>query len=87
MAWCSKWVHGDEFPDGVEVTLGRDGNVRRYVPERTCRMRLRDDIRSPAYRDTYSCDACGEEVERCTVMGESEPPNYCPNCGRKVVEG
>ena len=33
MSWCSKWIHGNEWPEGVLVTLGRDGNVRRYVPE------------------------------------------------------
>lgn len=41
--------------------------------------------------NTRACDqceggACDEQVERHTVMGKSEPPNYCPKCGAKVVE-
>lgn len=61
----------------VEATLGRG----------ECRMQLRDDIRGHAYQDTYECSECGEQVIRETYMGESEPPRYCPNCGREVVLG
>ena len=51
----------------------------------TCHMVLREDIRGHAYQDIYECSECGEEVVRETCMNESEPPNFCPNCG-KVVE-
>lgn len=59
----------------VEATLGRG----------TCRMVLAE-LRGPAYTDTYECSECGGEVMVSTVMGESEPPKWCPNCGRKVVK-
>lgn len=58
----------------VEATLGRG----------TCRMVLAE-LRGPAYTDTYECSECGEEVMVGIVMGESEPPKWCPNCGRRVV--
>ena len=51
----------------------------------TCHMVLREDICGHAYQDTYECSVCGEYVVRETYMGESEPPNYCPNCGRRCV--
>lgn len=53
--------------------------------ERTCIMALREDIRGHAYQDIYECSECGEQAVCDTVMGESEPPNYCPSCGAKVV--
>ena len=63
------------------------GALHEYaLGARTCHMVLREDIRGHAYQDTYECSECGEEVVRETCMGESEPPNYCPNCGRKVVD-
>lgn len=61
----------------VEATLGRE----------VCQMTLRDDIRGHAYQDTYECSECGEQVIQETCMGESEPPKFCPNCGRRVVSG
>lgn len=51
----------------------------------TCHMALREDLRGHAFQDTYECDRCGEQVIRETYMGESEPPRFCPNCGRKAV--
>lgn len=51
--------------------------------ERTCRMELTD--LGSAFRDVWLCSECGEQVERNTVMNESEPPNYCPNCGARVI--
>lgn len=53
----------------------------------TCRMELADmeDLRGPAFTDIYACSECGGEVMVSTVMGESEPPKWCPNCGRRVV--
>lgn len=51
--------------------------------ERTCTM-LRLTDYTCQYMHRYACSECGEFNEQPTVMGESEPPNYCPNCGRKV---
>ena len=52
--------------------------------ERTCEMVLTELSSGSAYHDVWLCSACGEQVERHTVMGKSEPPNYCPNCGARV---
>lgn len=78
MAWCSKWIDGDEFPDGVEVTVKRDGNVRRYLPERTCHVEYvhHDDITDDITTDL----SCGHWVD-----GLPQYINYCPTCGSKVV--
>jgi DNA-directed RNA polymerase subunit RPC12/RpoP len=59
----------------IEATLGR-----------TCRMRLTELRSGSAYQDIYECSECGEQVVRHTIMGESTPPKYCPECGRRVVE-
>lgn len=60
----------------MEETVGRD----------TCHMRLTELRSGSAYQDIYECSECGEQVVRHTVMGESTPPKYCPECGRIVVE-
>lgn len=60
----------------IGATLGRG----------TCHMTMRENIRGYAYLDTYECSECGEQVERGTVMGVSEPPRFCCGCGRKVVD-
>lgn len=74
--WCVQLTEeGVRLRDEREATPGRG----------TCRMILRDDIRGHAYQDIYECSVCGEQVIRETYMGESEPPRYCPNCGREVV--
>ena len=52
----------------------------------TCHMKLLENMHTSAYQDVYECDECGEQVLRETYMGESEPPKFCPECGRKVTE-
>ena len=32
----------------------------------------------------YECRSCGEYACVPTETGKSEPPNFCPNCGRKA---
>lgn len=77
---------------GLSVEIHRYNLTPAQAVEATlrrgeCHMTLRDDIRGHAYQDTYECSECGEQVTRDTFMGESEPPKFCPNCGREVVEG
>ena len=60
----------------IEETMGRD----------TCHMMLTELRSGSAYQDIYECSECGEQVVRHTIMGESKPPKYCPECGRIVVE-
>lgn len=47
-----------------------------YVPERTCR-----NLNPPSCRD-FECSECGESSE----FTPGFMPNYCPNCGARVVE-
>lgn len=46
---------------------------RRYVPERTCK----DKAKSGPY---FWCDSCNQFIIY------PSPPNYCPECGAKVVD-
>ena len=59
----------------IEATLGRG----------TCRMCKRKGY-DREYLHHYECSECGEEVLRSSVMGESEPPRFCPECGRRVEQ-
>lgn len=72
-----------EFYNGAYAEIADELNAT--LESGTCHMVLREDIRGHAYQDTYECSECGEDVVRETCMGESEPPRFCPNCGRKVV--
>lgn len=48
--------------------------------ERTCRDFGGEEGTNGEYYD-FACDACG-------WCGDMPPgPNYCPNCGAKVIEG
>ena len=51
-----------------------DGNERDYTPERTTTM-----ITDEGSQHWYSCDTC-----ECDGYA-AKLPNYCPNCGAKVV--
>lgn len=85
MAWCSKWINGDDFPDGVEVTLNKDGNMRRYLPERTCKF-----VSSRGADYPPVCSECGYElgIYDCEWLDDGTyryGGNYCPNCGARVI--
>ena len=47
--------------------------------ERTCRMKYSGGTPEFASLDTWTCSECGYE------MYDIAEPNYCPNCGCKVV--
>ena len=73
-----------EWPDHIEVV---HDNFRResriYVPERTCRMVLDEEMtRLLEYDDAFTCTACGERV----THRSSERMRFCPNCGARVVQ-
>ena len=78
--WASK-----EFPPFIRLD-GRRGDYEVYTPERTCEM----------YRDncgTWHCKSCEHGADTITGSGgvleswsDSWPPNYCPNCGARVVD-
>ena len=77
-AWNTRAEHVTVYPDG-EHGIKVNGII--YVPERTCKLD-RNDV----------CNVCDASIERVThsvyEMGDSFAchPNYCPNCGAKVVE-
>lgn len=67
---------------GTEAEAVEAWNTRA---ERTCTMLRLTDC-TCQYMHRYLCSECGEYNEQPTVMGKSTPPNYCPNCGAKVVD-
>lgn len=64
-----EWEPG-ERPKAVDVTTV-DGEKVRYVPGRTCRM------------VDNGCELCCSECD-CRHDYDDEP-NYCHNCGARVV--
>lgn len=70
------------YADGISMqAIADELNTRA---ERTCKMRA-DGAHCMNGVEFYECRSCGEYACIPTVMGKSEPPNYCPNCGAKVV--
>ena len=49
------------------------------LPERTCRMKR------AAYFPFWRCSECGAVNQGIHGKEAQEQPNYCPNCGAKVV--
>ena len=86
----------DEWPE--YVTVSHDGMRepgRRYVPERTCRVADREHgISWTQTLVTRMCSECGHEfgceqrrdLPVPTVLDKVNVPNYCPNCGARVVD-
>lgn len=72
------------FPSVLNVRRGPA--LRRYVPERTCRI----ECYPPGYEDNLHYEVCSE----CgTILTASRPGDrraerarYCPRCGARVVE-
>lgn len=65
-------------------------NGRRYVPEQTCHVVPMDAAGSPPYRKgdlilnemSDGCSACGYPFD----TANNGVPNFCENCGAKVVD-
>ena len=66
-----------------EETLARLG----YVKRGTCHAIVSDNLtESEGTGDAWAdCSECGHLLFVLTDP-TSEPPNFCPNCGRKVVD-
>ena len=75
MSWSPELFIGElrPWPDTVHVVRGKTEETRRYVPERTCK----DKAESGPY---FWCDSCNQFIIY------PSPPNYCPECGAKVVD-
>ena len=81
----------DVLKDDVRAGRPIDFGFVTYVPERTCRNLLSGQYDGA----TFKCSECGYVCE-VAITDEPEPyswltewycalPNYCPNCGAKVV--
>ena len=77
MKWNKEVIIGKDsaMPERLVVLRNNTGEQVWYVPERTCHMRNTD-------WDTGTCSNCGY-TEECDIGYAT--PNYCPNCGAKVV--
>lgn len=79
-------------PSSVHVQRA-EGQPRKVYPSEatlvavTCKPVISDNLAaSEGTGDAWAdCSECGHLLYVLTDPG-SEPPNYCPNCGRKVVE-
>ena len=76
------------FPSVLNVKRGPE--LRRYVPERTCRNELSGytDCMGRPVPDQFRCSECGEHSPMVDVgFGDmaSEAPKFCPRCGARVV--
>ena len=68
----------------VAATLGSELNARA---ERTCHME--PSFTKPSTIDfvqEWLCSECNEYSLTQALDGDDELPNYCPECGAKVVE-
>lgn len=72
------------FPAIIHVKRGNE--LRRFVPERTCRMEY-----DTVHHD-YVCTKCGERYDSGMYTSVSDddkfllkPMRFCTNCGAKVV--
>ena len=90
--WCARGVrwhyrenrfdelrlHADGLTpeQAVEATLGRG----------TCKMEATLTNPFETRIDEYHCSECGEYCSVEKVMGKTEPPKFCPECGRRVEE-
>lgn len=63
----------------------KNGEQRRYVPERTCRLAI---VKQGPLYIVYRFDCCGREwAESMTDAGATPlEGTVCPFCGAKVVE-
>ena len=65
-------LEGHAFPSVLNIRV--DGILRRYVPERTCRV--------VADGPDFFCSSCGFSAD---LEDWVESYSYCPGCGSNVV--
>ena len=66
---------------GERKTINKTGDFVTHDSraERTCKMEYSGGVHEFLSLDTWTCSECGCE------MYDAAEPNYCPNCGAKVV--
>ena len=83
-SWVIPWaVFNDAYEhEGAEL-INRLADLIE-PEERTCRNTSEAVVKGP-----FTCSACGEHSKTWYHMGfgdmYADVPNYCPNCGAKVV--
>lgn len=68
----------------VKHIIVRNEDVKdweHFELERTCHDRNASAREHGAYLFMWRCSNCGESYDT-----EMDKPNYCPNCGRRVVK-
>ena len=80
-------LDGNAFPSVLNVRV--DGKLRRYVPERTCRVVSMDMAGNPPYRKgNVIYNALSDGCSECGYPFDTENngvPSYCPHCGARVM--
>lgn len=91
------WTGADGYPMRAwETTNGTHMRVADLTPEQaieatlgrgTCHAIISDNLtESEGMGDAWAdCSECGHLLFVLTDPN-SEPPNFCPNCGRRIVE-
>ena len=66
---------------GERKTINKTGDFVTHDSraERTCKMEYSGGVHEFLSLDTWTCSECGCE------MYDAAEPNYCPNCGARVV--
>lgn len=79
---CTALEHADDVPDGmlsVQANLTSAQAIAATLGDGTCHETMIDKF----FR---GCSECGYMWEYMYGIGSRTRPNYCPNCGAKVVE-
>ena len=89
MAYGEYWVECQGWTRWPKVLLmcrkhGDGIERRRYVPDAgTCEVE--ESWHGESEMVEYRCTACDEYMAVEVKPDGAQRPNYCPNCGRKVV--
>lgn len=74
-------LEDDELDEVILNDENGEHEPMRFVRERTCEMyRYKNAL---GFIDEWQCSECGADV---SSIADDTPPNFCPQCGAKVVE-
>lgn len=97
--WLERVTMGGEQRYPKRIRVGSLENPRVYLPERTCRVVVKERRFSKTQMlVTKSCSACGyvfgdEEVrpilpglDETMVLDAVAVPSFCPYCGARIIK-